>query len=260
MLINTKSVRNVHTATCTKVTLRMQTLLELFSEQEQRFASLGVRDLHKLKYVFDATRDEDAPADYEQLKFELQTIFRLIESLEPREMRVTIDNTFKKLERLEFNPTISGPNITFKDKLRRDYSVWYKPVFYVPTANSAQPLTVDFVILRSFNLSMYWIDPELRKQLYHYEFLPNTLLRDISVRLLGKMRPVQAIVTCKREFRPSHLADLKAANYYLKPSRNLAVSQGTMPEAVKINLPINTMFADNLTPETRKFEELNRIF
>jgi hypothetical protein len=235
----------------------MQSLLELFSEQEEKFANVGARNFHKLKYVYDSTSSE--VTDYDKMKFELHIIFKLIEALEPKQMRITIDDTYKKLEKLEFNPTISGPNIFFRDKLHRDFSVWYKPIFYVPTANSAKEIIVDFVVLRSVNLSMYTIDPELRKQLYAYEFLSDILLRDISMRLLNKLKHVHLLVMCKRKFSQSDLNEIKIANYYVKPNRVLLFSSEPFEDIFKMNLPINAECIEAV--EDRKLSEVaRRIF
>lgn len=235
----------------------MQTLLELFKEQEQKFSGIGVRGLHKLKYVFDSNlEDSEAEQDYSRMKFELRIAFRIIEALEPKDMHVMIDDTYKKIEKLEFNPTISGPNVVFRDKLRRDFSVWYKPIFYVPTANSARGLKIDFAFLRSTNFSMYAIDNLLKKELYSYEFLSDAMLKEISMKLLNKLKHVQLSMVCRQEVKASDIADIKAACYFLKPSRFLIVSEDYVPDAVKMNLPVNATLMENVDLNDRKIGDV----
>lgn len=235
----------------------MQTLLEVFSEQEQKFSQIGVRGLHKLKYVFDSTFDtETENPDYEKMKFELRIVFRMIEALEPKDLRVMIDDAYKKIEKLEFNPTISGSNICFKDRLRRDFSVWYKPVFYVPTANSARNLMVDFVFLRGTSFSMYSIDQELKRELYSYEFLSDIMLKDISTKLLNKLRQVQLGMVCRKNISTADLPNIRNASYFLRASRFLVVCENEIPDAVKMNLPVNATFLENADLNDRKIGDI----
>ena len=230
----------------------MQNLLEMFSEEEQRFSKFGIKDLHKLKYVFDSTNS----SEYRRMQFELKNIFSLIEALEPKEMKITIDDNYKKLEKLEFNPTISGPNITFKDRIRRDFSLWYKPTFYVPTVSSARGAVVDFVIMRGNHGSMYELAPELKKLLYSYEFISNTALRDISLKLLGGLKHISLAILCKKCFMPSDIQEIKTASFYLKANRVLLLSEDYLPDAVKMVAPPNVIYAENVDINSQKFVEL----
>lgn len=221
----------------------------MFSEEERRFSKFGLKDLHKLKYVFDSVPSNG----YSRMQFELKNIFNLVEALEPTEMKVSIDDNFKKLERLEFNPTISGPNINFKDRLRRDFSVWYKPQFYIPTISSARSITADFVIMRGNHGSMYELEPDVKKQLYSYEFLSNSMLRDIAIKLLGNMKNISLAVLCKKTFSPSDLGEIKIASFYLKPSRLMLLSEDYLPDNLKMSLPLNVLYAENVDMDSRKF-------
>jgi hypothetical protein len=232
----------------------VQNLLGMFSEEEQKFSKLGVKDLYKLKYVYDSAASEG----YTRMQFELKSIFSLIESLEPKEMKIMIDDIYKKLEKLEFNPTISGPNISFKDKLGRDFSVWYKPTFYIPTVNSARECTVDFVIMRGVHGSMYELDPELKKQLYSYEFLSNTMLKDISIRLLGKLKHIGLGIICKKTFMPSDLGEIKIASYYLKANKLMLLSDNYMPDNLKMSVPVNVLYAEKVDMNPQKFVDIAR--
>jgi len=230
----------------------VQNLLEMFSEEEQRFSKFGIRDLYKLKYVYDSTTSNS----YTGMQFELKNIFSLVDALEPKEMKVTIDDSFKKLEKLEFNPTISGPNITFKDKLRRDFSIWYKPTFYIPTVNSARPITLDFAIMRGNHGSMYELDPELKKLLYSYEFLSNSTLRDISIKLLGELKHISLAILCKRSFMPSDLSEIKIASFFTKPNRMMLLSEDYLPDNLKMSLPVSVLYSENVDMTTQKFVEM----
>ena len=229
----------------------MQNLLEMFSQEEQRFSKFGVKDLHKLKYVYDATTANG----YNRMQFELRNIFSLVESLEPKEMKVTIDDAYKRLEKLEFNPTISGPNIVFKDRIRRDFSIWYKPTFYIPTVNSARPVTADFVIMRGVHSSMYELDPELKKQLYSYEFLSNSTLKDVSIKLLGSLKHISLAVLCKKAFMPSDLGEIKVTSFYLKANKLMLLSEDYLPDNLKMSLPVNVLYAENVDMNSQKFVE-----
>lgn len=230
----------------------MQNLLDMFSAEEQRFSKFGIKDLHKLKYVYDAASSNG----YSRMQFELRNMFALLESLEPKDMKVTIDDSYRRLEKLEFNPTISGPNITVKDKLRRDLSVWYKPVFYIPTVNSARPIMADFVIMRGVHGSMYELDPELKKQLYSYEFISNSVLRDISIKLLGSLKHINVAVLCRKNFMPSELGEIKAVSFFLKPSRVILLSEDYLPDNLKMSLPVNVLYAENVDVNAQKFVEV----
>lgn len=229
----------------------MQNLLEMFSEEEQRFSKFGVKDLHKLKYVYDATTANG----YNRMQFELRNIFSLVEALEPKELKITIDDAYKKLEKLEFNPTISGPNIVFKDRIRRDFSIWYKPIVYIPTVNSARAIMADFVIMRGVHGSMYELDPELKKQLYSYEFLSNSTLKDISMKLLGELKNISLAVICKKTFMPSDLHEIKVASFYLKANRLMLLSEDYLPDNLKMSLPIGVVYAENVDMNAQKFVE-----
>ena len=231
----------------------MQNLLEMFRQQEHSFSKLGVRDLHKLKYVYDSATRE---TNYADMQFELKTVFKLIEALDPTQMKVQIDEAYKKIEKLEFNPTVSGSNIVFRDKIRRDFSVWYKPTVYIPTQNSAIPLTPDFLISKGVHPALFDIDDTLRKQLYNFEFFSNAQLREISIKLLGKIKPVHAIMMCKRKFAKEDAPVFKTIDYYLKPRKLLIVSEDYLPEEIKNSLPMSADYVENLDAGCQKLKDL----
>lgn len=224
----------------------------MFEQQEQKFSKIGARGLHKLKYMYDSRKLDD----YEGLRFELKTIFTFIDALEPKEMKIMIDDTYKKIEKLEFNPTVSGPNITIRDRMRRDFSIWYKPLFYIPTPNSARQLMADFIVFRGTHDSMYAFDDALKKELYTYEFLSNAMLREISIKMLSRLKPVHLVINVKKNFQMSDVNHLKTTSFFLKPHRMLLVSEDYLPESVKINMPINLSICENVDMNAQKFTEM----
>lgn len=222
----------------------MATLLEMFEAEGKK---LGSGDLYKLKYIF----DKKGSGGYGEMEYELRMIFKLIESLKPRQMLVSTE-----VERSDaFSPTIGAANIKIRDSLGREFSIWYKPSFYVPEKNTAREIVIDFVLLKGNHDSIYNLTPALAKELQTYDPLPTELFGEMSKKLLAALKPVHIAIQCGGEFRYSAIADLKAIDFFLKPGRILIVSEEYLPEDLKMNLPITALPIENVDMNFQKLIE-----
>jgi hypothetical protein len=109
--------------------------------------------------------------------------------------------------------------------------------------------------MRGVHGSMYELDPDLKKQLYSYEFLSNSILRDISIKLLGSLKTISLGVLCKKTFMPSDLQEIKITNFYLKANRLMLLSEDYLPDNLKMSLPVNVTYAENVDMNAQKFVE-----
>lgn len=225
------------------------TLLDFFSDYEEKY---GSGDIHKFKKVFDAVTPSK---DYIQLKFELKTIFSFIDALEPKSLTIDIDERLREIKDLEFNPTIRNPNIHLTDKLGREFCVWYKPLFFYPYTDSVKPLLLDFVVAKGEYKNLYNLDAELEKVLFTEKFFPESALKNISIKLLSKLRPLHAVMFVRKKFMPSDMTEIKSASYFLKPNKTLLISEEYLPQPLKMTLPISAYVIENLDMNSEKFKE-----
>ncbi len=232
----------------------MGTLLEFIEMQEKSHSKLGVKNLHKLKRVHGS---EFNPAEFE---FQLKTVLRLIDSTKPKGLTISVDPEYNKIQKLEFKPTISRPNFIFKNRFDKLFSGWYNPVVYVPQANSASVLSPDFLFFRGEVDCMYNLDSKFRKELYSYEFLSNQMLKELSIKLLARMKPVHLVVFARRKFLESDISEIKSAQFYLRPNKVLVMSEAGLPSRLKMNLPVNAEFIERIDLNYQKIEGKNLFY
>lgn len=213
--------------------------------------SNNLSDEQKLRWNYDLKQYKD----YDQMKYELRFIFKFLDAMGAKDVRVEIEDSPKQPDDLEFRPTLGAPDVSFSLKGER-YSAWYKPTFYVAEADSVRKLVADFVFLKGQHSSMYSRDEHLLKMLTSYEFLTPSMLKDVSSRLLSRLHKVQLVALCKELFAPSHSSDLKAVQYYLNPARILLVSEAKIPDALKTELPPWTRCIEAFSTNPQKLKEI----
>lgn len=205
----------------------------------------------KLRWNYDLKQYKD----YDEMRYELRFLFKFLDAVGARDVRIEIEDAKKQPEELEFRPTLGAPDISLSLKGER-YSSWYKPVFYVPEGDSARKMVADFVFVKGAHSSPYSKDEHLMKMLSSYEFLTSTMLKEISSRLLARLHKVQLVVLCRELFAPSHSADLKAIQYFLNPARILLVSEAALPDALKGELPPWTRCIEGFSTNPQKLKEI----
>ena len=84
----------------------------------------------------------------------------------------------------------------------------------------------------------------------------NVVLRNISIRLLSKMKPIHTIMYVRKNFQASDLKEIQNVNFFLKPNKTLLISEEYMPGQVKMNLPLNTYPCENVDMNSQKFKDL----
>lgn len=229
----------------------MSNLLDFFNEYEKKY---NATDIHNIKKMYDKIYGD--VGDYVKLQFELRTIFAFVDTLEPKQLHVDIDEKRKDVKELEFNPTLSNPNIFVRDKIDRDFCIWYKPVFYYPYTDTAKFLMPDFVMIKGDFGPIYNMDPDLEKRLYMHEYLTGPVLKDLSIRLLSRMKPIHTVMYVRKNFLASDLKEIQNVNFFLKPNKTLLISEEYMPGQVKMNLPLNTYPCENVDMNSQKFKDL----
>jgi hypothetical protein len=200
-------------------------------------------------------------SNYEKIKkasgsdFELKTIFSFINALEPTNSLINIEETPKVIAEESFSPTMKAPDIEVTDKLGRDYSIWYKPVVYYPKDEKTESMMVDFLMSKGKSKGLYDLDSTTLKELTTHEFITGSMIREFSMKLLSKIKPVHIILFVRENFSANDLKQINDAAFFLRPSRILLVSEKYIPNDVKMNLPINAQFVENAGMNIEKFKE-----
>ncbi|MEM4221806.1 MAG: hypothetical protein QW097_00005, partial [archaeon] len=187
----------------------------------------------ELEYICDLRKISNTS----EKEFEINTIFKIIQAFRPRDVKIQIDDAFKKIDKLTFNPTISGPNILLKDCFGRAFSMWFKPVFYVPLQNTANPFVVDLIIFRDLNKSMYAFDIELQRKLYMYEFLSDAMLKDISAHLLSLLKTPLILASIKKEMNLENLKELIILKNAIKPKKTIIICESKISDELRKYIP-----------------------
>ncbi len=229
----------------------MQTLLDTFNERDTS-VNLKAKNLYDLKDVY---LSREGRINYDELKFHVETLINVLEGVGATNVNVKVAKESRKLDKLEFNPTVSHPNITFTDSDKNAYSAWYKPVVYVPSRSSAKRINPDFIFLKGEHESMYGIDKGLKKSLYSYEFLSDSFLKEASKRLLKRMKEVHLVLHSSEEYRYRDLSRVIDSMHYLNPQNVLVVSGKHLPDTFKMDLPVGVSYEENLGLNTRKLRD-----
>ncbi len=229
----------------------MQTLLNMFDEEEKELLNTTNQDLEALKNIHETRKGK---IDTEKFKFEMKTLFSSLKETQTRKIQVKKGKKQEKITDLEFNPTISKPDIIVTDKEARSYSIWYKPIIYVPSKNSAKKIQPDFIVIKGERESIYEVDKELKKSLYTYEFLSDSVLKEISSELLDKMHEIQLVIHVNKEYKYKDLKDIKDSKHYLEPKNLLLVSEKELPEEVKMNMPVGVTPKEKVGINLRKLQ------
>ena len=203
-------------------------------------------------------------SNFEKLKktgstgFELRTIFSFVNALEPIDSLISIDETPKVIVEDSFSPTLKTPDIQFTDKNGRAFSIWYKPTVYYPKEEKTQPAMIDFLVLKGKRSELYGIDEVTKKELVTHEYVTESMIKEFSIRLLSKLSQVHAVLFVREKFTVNDLKDIKDASFFLRPAKLLLISEDYLPSEVKINLPINVNYAENVDMNAEKFKETVR--
>ncbi|RLG21234.1 hypothetical protein DRN74_03145 [Candidatus Micrarchaeota archaeon] len=221
----------------------MANLLDFFEDYERKYRDKGMKDFHKLKAVYDKSSEKK---DYSEMEFQLHCIMKFCEAFKPKAMQVSIEESYILPKELEFNPTLSWPNIEMKDYLGREYSIWYKPRIYAPSQDGVRELLPDFIVMRGHYDSPYKLDPAFLDKIKKEPFLNKVLLREFSLGLLARLRPVQFLIIARRKIMKSYINEIKHMQFYLKPSKTLVISQSTLDNEIKLNLPVGAQFIENV--------------
>lgn len=227
-------------------------LLDSFNDYETKY---GSGEIYKFKRIFDRV---DSSKNYEQMKFDMKIMFAFVDALEPKNLLVDVDERVKEVSELEFQPTLSVPNMNFRDKLSREFSMWYKPVFYYPHTDSAKALIPDFVAIKGGYGPLYNMDEEIKKTLWTEKYFTGRALNNLSSMLLNRLKPIHTLVFSRKRYSASDMTMLKAASFFLKPYKMLVVSQEEIPAQLKMNLPIATYAVEKVDMNIEKFKETVR--
>lgn len=234
----------------------MQTLIDMFTEGDRTLVK-DSKSFEPLKKVYDSRRSNPCNSEF---RFHMKTLSAAIESLEPKNIKIQRGRKAKRIEKLEFNPTISTPNLIVTDKKANSYSVWYMPIIYLPAKNSVKRIIPEFLIMEGERKSIYKKDRKLEKSLYTYEFLYDSLLKDISEEMLEKMNKPDLVIHAKQKFKYKDLDDVKDSQHYLDGDV-LVVSEEKLPDEVKMNLPPGVSFSEKVDLNTRKLgDKVKRAF
>lgn len=233
----------------------MQTLLNMFEEEDREIINPKEKQMKDLKDIYDRRTKKK---DYKEFRFHMKTIFSFIKSTSPESVKIQAGKREKKIDKLEFNPTVSPPDIIMSDKEVKPYSIWYKPMIFVPSEKSAKRLVPEFLIMKGERKSMYNIDNEFKKSLYTYEFLSGSSLKKASKELIDKMHKPHLIIHAQREYLYRDLYAVKDSNHYLNPEKLAVISEKELPPDVKMNVPLNVTIQEKVDLSTRKLQDRAR--
>ncbi|MBS3060421.1 MAG: hypothetical protein J4432_02840 [DPANN group archaeon] len=181
-------------------------------------------------------------------QFEVRIIFELIKALKPQEINITSTDLEGSLRQGVFNPTLTQANIKLS-LLQQDYSVWYKPVFFLPGKSAI----VDLVMLRGHHDSLYMIDDVLKKTLAKKTKLTAREKKVFINELLRTLKPIHMMILAKKRFYVTDSAELSLINSVLKPSNLLLISEKEVPMKLKMMLPKNVHLVEKADINHAKF-------
>lgn len=230
----------------------MQTLLNMFEESEKFLLDTDNTELQKLKKIRETRKGR---TNSKRFKFEIKTILSIMKGFKNGKIELNTGKEERKLKKLEFNPTITQPDIIITDEEAKSYSVWYHPIIYVPSKNSAKKIQPEFVFLKGEKKSMYDIDKKFKRSLYTYEFLSDSLLKKISEEMMERIHKPQLVIHARREYKYSDLTNVVDSKHYLDPNELLVVSEKEVPEKIKMNLPVGVDLSEKVDLNTRRLRE-----
>ena len=184
--------------------------------------------------------------------FELKTMFSIINSLNPKKTRIDIDETPRVITK-DFNPTLRGPDIKLTDSRERDYSIWHNPIIYLPYDEKTEAVVVDFVFLQEDTESLYNLS-SVEKMLKTHDYLTDAMIRDLSIRLLAAQKEIQLLFFVRKNFTQQEIREIKNIAFYLKPRRILLASEEYLDKKIKMDLPLNVDFVENVDVNFEKLK------
>ncbi|NYZ80141.1 hypothetical protein H0N95_02725 [Candidatus Micrarchaeota archaeon] len=199
-------------------------------------------------------------SNYQQLKkanaseLELRVIFSFIHALEPKETLMNIEETPRVITEA-FSPTIKEPDVEVTDKMTREYSMWYKPIVYYPMEEKTKASMPELIVTKGKQKCLYNIDEAMLKSLKTYDFLTSSMIRDLSIRLISKLNPIQVVLFARETFTVEDINEAKDAAFFLKPARLILASAKYLPENIKANIPLNAFLVENADMNTEKLRE-----
>lgn len=206
-------------------------------------------------------------SDFNELKqlksddFELRTIFSFIRALEPKKTEYSIDETPKIISEENFSPTLRNPDIIIADRMNRDFSIWFKPVIYLPKQEKTVSIMPEFLFFFGNNKCIYNLDTTTEKAITTHDFLTTSVMKEMSVRLLSRINSIALAVFVRKKYSNNDLNEIKDVGFFLKPAKMLVISEEYLPESFKMNLPFNASFVENVDMNTEKLREMaRRIF
>lgn len=176
--------------------------------------------------------------------FELKTLFSIINSLKPKKTRIDIDETPRVITK-DFNPTLKGPDIKLTDSKEKDYSIWHNPIIYLPYDKKTEAVVVDFIFIQEDTDSLYNLS-NVEKMLKTHDYLTDEMMRDLSIRLLASQKEIQLLFFVRKNFTQQEIKEIKNISFYLKPKRVLIASEEYLDDKIKMDLPLNVDFVENV--------------
>jgi len=141
---------------------------------------------------------KDVTQSAEELPYEMKVLFEIVRSMDLKKINISADVTEIKTG-FEFKPTMGKPNIQLADQFKKQFSIWYKPVIYLPRFESAKPVTLDFIILKGIQSSLYTISESLRKELSTMASFSKLGLKDISTKMLSSLNDIELLLFVKKK-------------------------------------------------------------
>ena len=185
--------------------------------------------------------------------FELKTLFSILNSINPKKTRIDLDETPRVITK-DFNPTLRGPDIKLTDKTEKEYSIWYKPIIYLPYEKETKATVVDFVFVPEDTDSLYKLQ-NVEKELKTHDYLTEKMIRNLSIKLLSSKKEIQLLFFVRKNFTQKDLKEVRNIGFYLKPKRILIASEEYLDEKVKMDLPLNVDFVENVDVNFEKLKK-----
>lgn len=202
--------------------------------------------------------------DYEakeekETSYKLKELKIIINALEPIE---TIKNTMQAKENKQQNQhkncvlktTSQKPFLQIITKQTKNYSIWHEPTIYLPLAEKTQETSPDFIFINEKTPELYELG-NLKKQIQTHEKLSDRMKKELSQKLLKKMKKITLLLFVKKKLTQKELKEITAISSYLKPKNTLVIIEDYLKPEIKIAMPSTIKYVENAGMNKQKTKQ-----
>ena len=170
---------------------------------------------------------------------------------------------FEKTEQVKNNfpaHSLQNPSFLFKTKQGKEYSVWYKPLIYLPFEEKAIASQPQFVFIKGKEKGMYELNG-LKKQLKAHVKLTSLMEKELAQKLIKKIRSIQLVLYMKKNLTQKELNRMIITSSYLKPEYAIILTEGHVKPEIKMIIPNAINLVENIGLNEKRIKEvLKQVF